>query len=152
PQVLAEAASWAARDIACARARSAWRDLLAAGEAPSYRATIATDLVPIQQGFTASCDRRMLALHGTAVLRAPTLAGARLQATVMLSDRGQALGAALPEVCWPDPGGALANPSSGRGHDGAPEGRAAALAAALHGVPLVHLLDTDARTSWRQMP
>ena len=142
---LPDALAWLDRDPACGQARAAWRDggsgpdaaLLSQGQVPD------TGLTAVQRAFPSACDRRVLVLHGATSLAGAGLPGTTLQAALLLSDRGTALGAAISHLHGPR--------AASRGSRPLAE-RAAALASGLPNIPLVHMLEPGDEPPWRSLP
>lgn len=148
---LDQALAWLDADAACRQARAAWREVDAPRAAAAGQGGADTSLDGVRRAFASACDRHLLALHGTAALGGAGLPGATLQAALLLSDRGAALGAAAGRVHSPrTPGGPdrAWMPEAGRT---LPE-RAAALAEGLPAVPLVHLTEPGDAPAWRSLP
>ncbi|HYG44334.1 MAG TPA: flagellar biosynthesis protein FlhF [Bordetella sp.] len=146
---LPQALAWLDSDPACGQVRAAWRE---AGRADHVPATSAShDLACVQRAFAPACDRYLLALHGKVALDGAGCAGTLLQAALLLSDRGAALGAAAgtlrPRVA------SSAMPAwtpYGPGHTLAE--RTAALAEAMPKVPMVHVVEPGGDAPWRVLP
>jgi len=145
---LPQALAWLERDAACAQARAAWREAAVARDAAMPgRPGPDGGLPAVRRAFPAACDRRLLVLHGAASLDDAATPGAMLRAALLLSDRGAALGAAGGQLQWRRPRMAGADLA------GRPLAeRAAALAGALPGIPLVHLLEPGDEPPWRGLP
>jgi len=148
---LDQALAWLDGDSACRLARAAWREADASRHAAAGHGAPDAGLAGVRQAFASACDRHLLALHGAAALDGAGLPGARLQAAVLLSDRGAALGAADSRLHRPHAAGAPAQ-ARACGFGRALAERAAALAEGMPGVPLVHLVEPGDEPAWRTLP
>lgn len=148
--LLGQACDWLERDVASGQARDRWRGLGQARDPAGQGAD--QDLAAIRRAFPAACERWLLAVHGEASLNGVGLPGAGLRATVLMSDRGDALGAAQATVHWARRAAAVADPKAVARADRAAADVAAALAGGLPNIPLVHVLDSGHEPPWRVLP
>src|SRR5690606_22311795 len=150
PALLGRACAWLEQDVASGQARGMWRGL---GQARGPAGPGAgQDLAAVRGAFPVACERWLLAVHGKASLHGVGLPGADLRAAVLLSDRGDALGAALATVQWTRNAAALPD-STAAARAGTPGAdRAAALAGGLPNIPLVHVLDSGHEPPGRVLP
>ncbi|ARP86954.1 flagellar biosynthesis protein FlhF [Bordetella genomosp. 9] len=146
------ALAWINTDPACVQAREMWRGL--SGERP-----VATgDLVrrPLDTAraeFPATCSRHLLALHGQIGMVGQGMPGGTLMTTLLLSDRGAALGAPAQQLSL-DHGVVSsidATPPARLNAADALAGRAAWLQAELKPLPVVHLLAAGTAALWQSL-
>ncbi|MBV7487071.1 flagellar biosynthesis protein FlhF [Bordetella sp. BOR01] len=145
---LPQALAWLDSDPACGQARATWRQAGMAGHVPA--ASSVSGLGCVQRAFPSACDRYLLALHGTALVDGAARSGTLLQAALLLSDRGAALGAVAGRLRQRAVASAQAWTQSGPGRTLAE--RAAVLAEGMPKVPMVHLVEPDDESPWRALP
>jgi flagellar biosynthesis protein FlhF len=141
---LEKAMEWLDADAACAQARANWRQAGSSDALPAPEAIAKAGMELVRGVYSRCCDRYVLSVHGKAGLKGAGVPAGTLHATLLMSDRGMALAAPVPQLMLAH-GTHAAYAQEEVISDNAAEALAArvkTLDAELAGVPQVHLIDT----------
>jgi flagellar biosynthesis protein FlhF len=136
-------------DPACMQAWENWR----AGESgatPSMPEAISATGMELARSAFSRCERFLLAMHGKASLKGADLPSGTLHSTLLMTDRGMALSAPVPQLMLPH-GVHAAYAQELTVPDNAADAlmmRVRALQAGLDGTPLVHLIEMGTAAMW----
>jgi len=140
---LEKAMEWLDADPACAQARANWRQTGSGDALPAPEAIAKAGMELVRGVYSRSCERYVLAVHGKAAMKGDGVPTGTLHATLLMSDRGMALAAPVPQLILAH-GTHAAYAQEETISDNAAEAlaaRARTLGAELAGVPQVHLID-----------
>ncbi|WP_019939072.1 flagellar biosynthesis protein FlhF [Bordetella sp. FB-8] len=140
---LEKAMEWLDSDAACAQARANWRQAASGDVLPAPEAIAKAGMELVRGVYSRSCERYVLAVHGKASLKGTDLPSGTLHTTLLMSDRGVALAAPVPQLMLPH-GAHAAYAQQNAISDNAADALAARvriLDAEMSGVPQVHLID-----------
>ena len=148
------AIAWLEADAANGLARDHWRARSAGTPPAALESLCQAGLDVARREFPRGSDRYLLAMHGKTALKTGQGApAATLLASLLMTDRGAALSAPVPQLMLPH--GIL--PAYAQGvpaHGNAAEAlglRVEALQAGLDGLPQVHLFEAGTPTLWREL-
>jgi flagellar biosynthesis protein FlhF len=151
-QEMDAAVAWMNTDPACVQARASWR--VYGGERPAAaRLLWRSPMDMVRAEFPATCARHVLAMHGKAPLKGENLPGGTLMASLLMSDRGAALGAPVQQLAL-DHGTLSTFEAPGTRHANVGDAlaaRAAWLAAELPQLPMIHVLDAGTAALWQSL-
>lgn len=150
---LDRAVKWLDDDMACAQARANWRRTESGDALPAPEAIVKASMDLVRGAYSRSCERYVLAVHGKSSLKGPDIPSGTLHATLLMSDRGAALAAPVPQLMLPH--GVHAAYAQG---DVIPDNAAEAmvmrvktLQTELAGVPQVQMLDMATAGLWQAL-
>jgi flagellar biosynthesis protein FlhF len=150
---LEKAVEWFDADPACAAARDHWRQTESGDALPAPEVISRTGIELAREAYARSCERYMLAVHGKSSLKGADIPSGTLHATLLMSDRGMALSAPVPQLMLPH--GVHAAYAQGTVvPDNAADAlamRVQALHAELAGVPQVHMLEMGTAALWQAL-
>ena len=151
---LEKAIEWLDADAACAQARANWRQTEASDALPAPEAIAKAGMELVRGVYSRSCERYVLAVHGKAALKGKDVPEGMLHATLLMSDRGMALAAPVPQLMLSH-GAHAAYDQNESISDNAAEAlaaRARTLGAGLANIPLVHLIEMGAAAGlWQSL-
>lgn len=140
-------------DPACSQARENWRRAEAGGAPPLPDAISKAGMELARASFSRSCERFLLAVHGKASLKAAEIPSCTLHSTLLMTDRGAALSAPVPQLMLPH-GVHAAYAQELAMPDNAADAmlmRARALQDGLQGVPHVHMIEMGTAALWQSL-
>ncbi|MGN6580028.1 MAG: flagellar biosynthesis protein FlhF [Bordetella sp.] len=143
---LEKAMEWLDADPACAQARANWRQTESGDALLSPEAIANAGMELVRGVYSRSCDRYVLSVHGKAAMKGDGVPTGTLHTTLLMSDRGMALAAPVPQLML-----AHGTHAAYAQEESIPDNAAEALAARvktlsdeLAGVPQVHMIDAIA--------
>jgi len=150
---LDKAVKWLDDDTACAQARTNWRRTESSDALPAPEAIVKASMDLVRGAYSRSCERYVLAVHGKSSLKGPDIPSGTLHGTLLMSDRGAALAAPVPQLMLPH--GVHAAYAQG---DVIPDNAAEAmvmrvktLQAELAGIPQVQMLEMATAGLWQAL-